>query len=1104
MIGGNALLFSDRIKTKFAAKYLMFERVKRIRRGLVLVLATGSIAVASAAGPTPAPTPNPVLKQYCFQCHGKAAMGGLNLEQISSHTSVEEHFQHWDKVAAAIEQKQMPPAKMPQPSDAQRLEAVKWIRTRLNEAALKNAGDPGKVTVRRLTSGEYAYTIRDLTGLDIRTDRDFASDSVGGEGFTNFGDVQFMQDANLERYLESAKRVASHTVIGSGPLRFHADPGKSGFELAAISRIQQIYTSNGFRSASGEGGKAYGLDRYGKAIYSLWRYQHRRKLGEPALTIAKSAQKEGVSPRFAQHLWDVFHEANPTYPASEAIAVWKAMPEEESKARAAASSLQNWIVDWPRMLLGAGAPAAGGQGDERNFVLNEDSLKAKVEHRFRYPIRSGKNGIATLYASVKNMNPAAIDQPYVIWKNATIRFRGANRAVTASQPLRTALTDECIAALKFGKLPDGKEIDPLDFALSVDQMATIEIKLPGTAEGAEVSIDAAIGPAEHGDAVLRALVNSSNKAFSGVPFSVLLGQPKGAGFATWKENVLSFGSKLPASSHGEPTPADKDPIPAPYNNVYNQPERDSFHINVKYYRQDRFIYEHVLDDKLKAELDYAWNDLLSSFGYHDAFLKFVLEKYKLPVTKRIHEWSAAEIEALPAEPKQYVKALRAEYDAVQKAQATAQPRHINDCLQIAAKAWRRELTPVEKDRLRGFYAQAREIQKLDHDGAIRATVARILVSPAFLYRLETQAPMPGAKALSQTELASRLSYFLWSSTPDEELSRAARLGELTTNAQIEKQVRRMVADPKARRFATEFFGQWLGFYRFDQYAGVDTGRYPEFNDELKSAMYDEAVSFFEHIVRKDRPIREMFTADYTFLNQTLAKHYGVKKEIKALREAERVEGANEFGRGGMLRLGAVLTATSAPLRTSPVKRGDWVLRRILGTPTPPPPANAGTIPADDKNFGGMSLKERLAAHQRNASCAGCHSRIDALGFPLEGYDAVGRLRTTYNDGKPIDASSVTYDKVAINGVEGLTDYLKKNEQLVLRNFSRKLLGYALGRTMSIGDQPLIDQLSKAGSETNVSSLLTQIVTSKQFHNRRAGEETIQTKAAEANPKTGGL
>jgi hypothetical protein len=213
------------------------------------------------------------FRQYCFQCHGKAAAtAGINLEQLTTSRSIGDNYQHWEKVAAVLEQKKMPPAKMRQPSDADRQQALTWIKAKLSEFAEKHDGDPGAVTMRRLTSGEYTYSIYDLTG-------DFASDSVGGEGFMNFGDVQFMQDANLERYLEAAKRVADHAVIGAGPLGFFADPGKSGFELSAMNRIADIYTANGFRAAAGEGGKPYGLDKYGRAFYAAWRYKHRQVLG---------------------------------------------------------------------------------------------------------------------------------------------------------------------------------------------------------------------------------------------------------------------------------------------------------------------------------------------------------------------------------------------------------------------------------------------------------------------------------------------------------------------------------------------------------------------------------------------------------------------------------------------------------------------------------------------------------------------------------------------------------------------------------------------------------------------------------------------------------
>ena len=194
----------------------------------------------------------------------------------------------------------------------------------------------------------------------------------------------------------------------------------------------------------------------------------------------------------------------------------------------------------------------------------------------------------------------------------------------------------------------------------------------------------------------------------------------------------------------------------------------------------------------------------------------------------------------------------------------------------------------------------------------------------------------------------------------------------------------------------------------------------------------------------------------------------------------KVDGAGAFNRGGALRLGSVLTATSAPLRTSPVKRGDWVLRRILGTPTPPPPADAGSLPADDKSFDGLTLRERLAEHKRNASCAACHLRIDPLGFPLERFDPVGRSRETYADGKPVDLTGEFADKHDHRRRRRAAGYLKTQEKQVLTTLSRKLLGYALGRTVLASDQPLIDEMADAGGNAAFSDLAVKIVTSRQF------------------------
>jgi hypothetical protein len=211
--------------------------------------------------------------------------------------------------------------------------------------------------------------------------------------------------------------------------------------------------------------------------------------------------------------------------------------------------------------------------------------------------------------------------------------------------------------------------------------------------------------------------------------------------------------------------------------------------------------------------------------------------------------------------------------------------------------------------------------------------------------------------------------------------------------------------------------------------------------------------------------------------------------VKSVDAAEKVDGANAFERGGALRLGAVLTTTSAPLRTSPVKRGDWILRRILNTPTPPPPADAGSIPADDKLFGGLSLKDKLAAHKRNATCANCHARIDPLGFPLEHFDSTGRWRDKYPDGKDIYDAGTTYDHVDIEGAKGLLSYLSRKDEQVRRTLATKLIGYALGRTVLPSDLPLVDKMLGDGGDAPFSQLVSEVISSKQFRTRLGRDDS---------------
>ncbi len=1125
----------------------------------VLLVAACAIAVltcgyALRGADPPASSPPPMFQQYCFTCHGNnVATAGISLEKLTGAPAVAENYQSWERVIAVLEQKRMPPKGMPQPSDEQRANASAWIHSQLDAYVKTHAGDPGRVTVRRLTSAEYNYAIHDLTGLDLDVGIDASNDSVGGEGFTNFGDVQFMQDANLQRYLEAAKNVSDHAVVGAGPIQFYVDPGKTGFEMSAIQRIKSIYATYGFRTVSGEGGFSFGLEKYGKALFAAWEYQNRAALGKPSATFAGLAAEEGVTARFVEHIYRTMNRSDLMYPSSEMASRFRNLPAPTrdmaaslAVARTKCEELQKYITSWPSWLFARGDAAFGGAGDESPLIINEKSLRVDAAHHFAYnrfargPGGRGpgaRTGAQTapptsvkFYLFASPVNPQAKGKPVVVWRNATVSFRAgfargaAAAAVSANGaddpnaataaganppaggrggapaaprvPLRAAVTDENAKELNFGTSPDGAALGPDDFAS--DRASTaIEVKLPAGMTTVNFQADAAVG-ADH-DQIFRIIITDREDGSSrGIPLRAIVGDPNSAGYQTFKAGVLQLADILPPNSNGEPTPADKDPPPEPFDPTYNVPEHDAFDNDVKYVRDDAFIYNHVLDDATRRKVDEAWNDLYTSFEYHDHYWKLLEAHYKLNLgSKHIGELTKADFDSMPAEARNYANSLRKIFDGARAAEEAAEPRHIDDCLEFASRAWRRPLTAQEKLGLRKFYEKTRSADP-DHTRAIKALIARILVAPEFLYKLESAGPQAGSlirgasaaggsSALSNWEIASRLSFFLWSSVPDEELRRAAAAGELTDPSHLRKQAGRMLADAKARRMATEFFGQWLGFYQFDKFKGVDTSRFPEFTDEVKASMYDEAISFFEYVLRKDRPAGELLSADYDFLNAPLAKYYGVPREIKSKNELQMVEGANAFHRGGVLRLGAVLTATSAPLRTSPVRRGDWVLRRILGTAVPPPPADAGSIPADDKLFGGLSLRERLQVHKRNATCATCHTRIDPLGFPLEHYDSTGRWREKYSDGKAIDDYGDLTDNTRIDGIGGLLEYLETRQaEQVQRTLARKLVGYALGRTIQLSDQPLIDSLEAAGGKSGMSVLVGQIVTSKQFLNRADG------------------
>jgi len=340
------------------------------------------------------------------------------------------------------------------------------------------------------------------------------------------------------------------------------------------------------------------------------------------------------------------------------------------------------------------------------------------------------------------------------------------------------------------------------------------------------------------------------------------------------------------------------------------------------------------------------------------------------------------------------------------------------------------------------------------EAGIEMGVRSVLVSPEFLFRVEQDpagvAPNT-AYRISNLELASRLSFFLWSSIPDDALLDAAIGGKLKTPAGIVQQVRRMLADDRSRALVNNFAEQWL-YLRNLASTTPDMRLFPDFDDNLRQAFRQETELFFESIMREDRNVLDLLRANYTFVNERLAKHYGIPNVYGS--RFRRVTFGDDGVRGGLLRQGSILTVTSYATRTSPVIRGKWILSNILGIPPPPPPP---VVPSLKENGGigkTLSMRERMAEHRANPACSGCHKLMDPVGFSLENYDALGRWRTV-EEGKPIDASGGLPDGSKFEGVSGLQQALLSRPELFVSTFSEKLLTYALGRGVEYYDAPAI-------------------------------------------------
>ena len=401
---------------------------------------------------------------------------------------------------------------------------------------------------------------------------------------------------------------------------------------------------------------------------------------------------------------------------------------------------------------------------------------------------------------------------------------------------------------------------------------------------------------------------------------------------------------------------------------------------------------------------------------------------------------------------------------------------------FSSRAFRRPATADELERLLRFFRQGRESGD-SFEQSIERAVQAVLISPSFLFRVEED-PAAGQteRLLNEYELASRLSYFLWSTMPDDELLNGAFRGKLRTGDELQRQVARMLRDAKAQALVDNFAEQWLNLRKYDQLA-PSPEQFPEFTTALRQDMRTETTQFFAYVMREDRSLLELLSADYTFLNERLARHYGIAG-VKG--DEFRQVSLRGTPRGGLLTQGSILTLTSNPTRTSPVKRGKWILENLLGEPPPPPPPNVPELEDQKEQLSG-TLRQQLEQHRKNPNCAVCHQQMDELGFALENFNAIGGWRT-FDGNLPIDAVATLPSGERFDGPRQLVNVLieKKRDQFI-RTLTENLLTFALGRGLEYYDVCAVDKIvaNLPKQDYRFSALVLEIVRSEPFQKRGA-------------------
>ena len=1005
-------------------------------------------SVPNVAPADPAPSPpdeygahvRPLMTRYCLSCHSaKAKKADLDLERFTSVGEARKDPRPWMEVLEKLESNEMPPKKAAQPSPEERRRLMTWVRGFLAEEARARDGDPGRVVVRRLSNAEYDYTVRDLTGVDLRPTRDFPADGAAGEGFTNAGDALVMSPTLLVKYLDAAKGVAAHAVLLPDGMRFSASATRRDWTDEALAGLRQAY--HRFNGGPDDG-------RLDVMPYLAATVAHRDDLLSGKTTTDAVAEQEKLNPKYLKTLWQAMNDGGASFPLDAIRFRWRQASAKDMGA--AASLVEAWrTLLWKFNKVGSYMNPVWQDADNPPFVETQTI-------RLKPAPAAGKKEVV-LYLTARDLT--GHEGARVVWRRP--RLEGGKQPPL----LLRDVADSGLEAARFGKDSQGKAVGDADLAAAAPSV--IEVRLPAALlQDREFVAEGELEPGGAGRVVqfeARADAPDLGRPVAGVPCAadadLRADADRDGGFDAFRRCFpvhLSYGKIVP----------------------------DDEIINLRLYcREDGPLERLFLDDAQEQELDHLWQELvyvsqepLVEAANYDSFCGYVSQDGK---------------DALKRFTERTQELVRKRAEDFRKEEAASEPKHLDALLDFASRAWRRPLQDKEKTDLLNLYQKLRG-KEMPHEEAFRDVLARVLASPAFLYRVEDPAAGAEARPVSGWEQATRLSYFLWATLPDAKLREAAAAGKLADPKDVSAEAARMLKDPRIRGLAVEFAAQWLQVRDFQSNREKNTKLFPTFDDKLRDAMFEETVLYFQDLFQNDRSVLEILDSDHTFLDETLAKHYGVPNVAGA--EWRRVDGVRQYGRGGVLGMGSVLAAQSGASRTSPVLRGNWVVEVLLGEKIPRPPPDVPKLPDDETAAENLTVRQLTERHTRVAACAVCHQRIDPFGFALEKYDPIGRFRDKDAAGRPADCKARLRDGTEFDGVDGLRNYLlTRRKDDFLRHFCTKLLGYALGRSVALSDQPLIDEMVAGlkADDYRVSAAVLVVVRSKQFRCHRGRDAIVE-------------